>query len=257
MPALSLHRIVHGESGDWIILLHGLFGSGDNLNTLARSLSDRYRVVLADLRNHGRSPRSAQMSLQLMADDVACLQDELGIDSCALLGHSLGGKVAMQLALQRSERVRRLVVADIAPVAYEPHHDAVFAALRGIDLDALQSRQQAGAVLAQHLTDTGLQQFLLKGLYKDGDRYRWRFNLAVLMAQYDALLAAPAGQPFEGPTLFIKGGRSEYIRAEYEAAIRRLFPHFEFRMIAAAGHWLHGEKPAAFNRLVAQFLQES
>ena len=123
-----------------------------------------------------------------------------------------------------------------------------------VDLETLQSRQQADAQLAERLAEPGLRQFLLKGLYRDQQQYRWRFNLPVLRSCYDAVLAAPAGEPFSGPTLFLKGENSDYILPEHETAIRALFPNFEFRMIAGAGHWLHGEKPVAFNRLVKQFL---
>jgi esterase len=255
MQSVPLHHAVLGERGDWVFLLHGLFGSGDNLNTLAKTLVDEYRVVLVDLRNHGRSPRAATLSLAEMAADIAQLQDRLGIASSAVLGHSLGGKVAMQLALSDARRVQKLVVADIAPVVYTAHHQNVFAALESIDLATLQNRQQAEAQLAQTLSDPGLRQFLLKGLYRnEQSQYRWRFNLPVLRASYAAVLAAPQGQPFGGPTLFIKGGQSNYILPEHEAAMRALFPNFQFRMIAGAGHWLHGEKPVAFNRLVQQFL---
>ena len=255
MATLPLHHIIHGDDGDWIMLLHGLFGSGDNLNTLAKSLAEHNRVVLVDLRNHGRSPHSEVMTLALMADDIARLQDHLAIESSVVLGHSLGGKVAMQLALSDAARVSKLIVADIAPVAYAAHHDTVFAALASLDLDTLQSRQQADTELAKTLTETGLRQFLLKGLYRDGEHYRWRFNLSALRERYDAVLAAPQGEPFAGPTLFIKGELSNYIGAEHEVEMRRLFPSFEFRMIAGAGHWLHGEKPTAFNRLVRQFIE--
>jgi esterase len=210
------------------------------------------------LRNHGRSPHTATLSLVEMAADIAQLQDDLGIASSAVLGHSLGGKVAMQLALSDAHRVQKLVVEDIAPVAYSAHHQSVFAALESIDLAVLQSRQQAEAQLTQALDDPGLRQFLLKGLYRKEEggqqQFRWRFNLPILRASYDTVLAAPQGEPFTGPTLFIKGELSNYILPEHEAAMRASFPNFQFRMIAGAGHWLHGEKPVAFNRLVQQFL---
>lgn len=254
MRNVSLHHVVLGEHGDWVFLLHGLFGSGDNLNTLAKTLIDRYRVVLVDLRNHGRSPHVATMSLDEMAADIARLQDELGIASSVVLGHSLGGKVAMQLALSTASRVQKLAVADIAPVAYSAHHQAVFAALEAIDLTALQNRQQADEQLAQTLSDSGLRQFLLKALYRSEKGFRWRFNLPALRECYDSVLIAPQGEPFAGPTLFIKGEQSDYMRPEYETPMRALFPNFEFRMIAGAGHWLHGEKPVAFNGVVQQFL---
>jgi esterase len=255
---VPLNHTVLGESGAWILLIHGLFGSGDNLNTLAKALADRFRVVLVDLRNHGRSPHAPTMDLSEMAADIAQLQDQLGITSSVVLGHSLGGKVAMQLALSDASRVQKLIVADIAPVTYSAHHQSVFAALESVDLAALQNRQQADAQMAQQLGDAGLRQFLLKALYQfkqqEKTQYRWRFNLPVLHQCYPAILAAPTGTPFSGPTLFIKGGQSDYILPEHEAVMRKLFPVFQLSLIADAGHWLHGEKPVEFNRLVELFL---
>ncbi|MDB6060779.1 MAG: acyl-CoA esterase [Verrucomicrobiaceae bacterium] len=189
-----------------------------------------------------------------MAADIVQLQNHLGIASSTVLGHSLGGKVAMQLALSDAARVEKLIVADIAPVAYAAHHQAVFAALESIDLAVLQSRQQADEQMARLLDDAGLRQFLLKALYRDGQQFRWRFNLSGLRACYGTVLASPQGKPFWGPTLFIKGEQSDYIKPEHEQTMRLLFPQFQFKMIAGAGHWLHGEKPVAFNRLVQQFL---
>lgn len=252
MP-LHYHRI--GERGEWVLLLHGLFGLGDNLGALAKFLAAEFRVVQIDLRNHGRSPHSEEMSFAAMAADIEHLQDTLEITRSHLVGHSLGGKVAMQLALNDAARVQRLIVADIAPVAYPPQHTTILSALESIDLTQLRSRQQADVQLAQSITEISVRQFLLKSLYKEGDVFRWRFNLPVLQANYTKLTEALSGKPFDGPTLFIKGELSDYIKSEYEHAMRALFPHFEFKLIAGTGHWLHGEKPEAFNRLVTRFLQ--
>jgi esterase len=252
--ALPLHYTRQGAEGEWVVLLHGLFGSGDNLGALAKLLAADFRVVQVDLRNHGRSPHSSMMNLMAMAADIAALLDDLGIDSCHLLGHSLGGKVAMQLALSQPQRVRRLVIADIAPVAYAPHHQDIFAGLQAIDLAGLQQRGDADGPLSQFVSELQVRQFLLKSLYRDEAGFHWRFNLPVLLASYQELLAAPSGAPFSGPTLFIKGELSDYILAEHETIIRTLFPNFTFKMIAGTGHWLHGEKPVIFNKLVQQFL---
>lgn len=243
------------KSGDWVLLIHGLFGAGDNLAALGKALQDEFRVVLVDLRNHGRSPHCAAMSFAAMAADIALLQDTLGIARSHVVGHSLGGRVAMQLALHHAQRVRRLVVADIAPVAYAPHHTAILAALQAADLAGIASRGEVDAQLAQSIADNGVRQFLLKSLYKEDEVWRWRFNLPALQASYANITAAQSGGPFAGPTLFIKGGLSDYIRPEHEGAMRALFPRFELETIAGAGHWLHGEKPAEFNQLVRQFLQ--
>jgi len=252
--ALPLHHTVLGGQGGWVLLLHGLFGAGDNLGGLGRELAESCRVVLVDLRNHGRSPHSEAMNLPLLAADIAALQDRLGIDRAALVGHSLGGKVAMELALNLPERVDRLVVADIAPVCYPPHHQIILAALAGLELQTLSSRGEADSRLAASIDEPGVRQFLLKSLYRDDSGFHWRFDLAALRDCYSHLSAAPQGLPFAGPTLFIKGERSDYIKPEFEMAMRAAFPHFQFRMIAGAGHWLHAERPVAFNRLVRQFL---
>jgi esterase len=254
--ALPLHCTVLGAEGDWVLLMHGLFGSGDNLGTLGKTLAATHRVALVDLRNHGRSPHRAAMDLPLLAADVAALQDRLGIASCALVGHSLGGKVAMELALNAPERVSALVVADIAPVAYAPQHDAIFAALRAIEPAALDSRRAADAQLAQFVPEEPVRQFLLKSLYRDDAGFHWRFNVPALLARSAQLGAAPGGRPYAGPTLFIKGELSRYIEPEYRAAMRAAFPRHRLETIAGAGHWLHGEKPALFNALVQNFLAD-
>jgi len=254
--ALPLHYATLGGQGDWVLLLHGLFGAGDNLGGLGRELAQDHRVALVDLRNHGRSPHSAPMDLALLAADVAALQDRLGIGRCALVGHSLGGKVAMELALNAPQRVSRAVFGDIAPVRYPPHHQAIFDALGALDLVTLGSRAEADAALARFIDEPAVRQFLLKSLYRDDSGFHWRFNLAALRACYDELGAAPQGRPFDGPVLFIKGELSPYIEPQHAAAIRAAFPQFRFKMIAGAGHWLHAERPAAFNRLVREFLDE-
>lgn len=254
-PVALSYRVL-GEHGDWVLLLHGLFGAGDNLGTLAKALAHEFRVVQVDLRNHGRSPHTASMSFESMAADIALLQDTLGIASSHLVGHSLGGRVVMQLALHQAARVKRLVVADIAPVAYAPHHVQILNALKALDLDGIANRGVVDAQLASEVPETGTRQFLLKSLFKDGDHWRWRFNLPVLEASYPAITTAQSGTPFQGPALFIKGGASDYIVPEYADAIRALFPHFELATIAGAGHWLHGEKPEEFNRLVQEFFRK-
>lgn len=256
---LALHHSIVGEGAEWVLLLHGLFGSGDNLGGLARALaaSGDYRAVLVDLRNHGRSPQVPEATLDTMAEDIATLQDRLGIDRCSVVGHSLGGKVAMQFALNAPLRVGALVIADVAPVAYTPHHQDTFTALASVDLAALQSRQQAERQLATLIPESSVRLFLLKSLYRDrdeGDRWRWRFNLPALQASYPAMIAALHGGPFDGPTLFIKGGLSDYILPEHEPSMRALFPHYRLETIEGTGHWLHGEKPEQFNALVFEFL---
>ncbi len=248
----SGHRLA-GQSP--VVLIHGLFGSYENLGVIARSLSEQYQVINIDVRNHGRSPHSDQMSYELMADDLAETLDALAIDHAILLGHSMGGKLAMAFALKYPLRVDKLLLADIAPVAYPARHNSIFAGLNAVALDSLTSRQQADSQLAQYISEAGVRQFLLKSLQKDNDTFSWRFNLAALQANYQALIGGPPGSGhYDGPVLFIKGGASDYILPEHKTRIMQLFPQAQAKIIQGTGHWLHAEKPAAFTKLVKDFL---
>ena len=250
---VDLNFSVSGSENTPVILLHGLFGMGDNLLSLAKVLEKNYTVYRVDLRNHGRSGFDKTMSLPEMASDVATWMDQQGIEQADFLGHSLGGKVAMQLALTSPERVNKLVVADIAPVEYPPHHSDVLEGLQQVKLSELSSRRDADQVLSQFIEEPGVRQFLLKSLYKDEQGFHWRFNLDVIVSEYDHLRQGVSGEPFANPVLFIKGEHSKYIRAENQPVIKKLFPNFGFKVIQNTGHWLHAEKPAVFNRLVERF----
>lgn len=256
---MQLYSNISGQQqGPAVILLHGLFGMGSNLSMIARALVDQYCVHSLDLRNHGRSPAASEMSFCDMAGDVIDYMDAQGIDRCHLLGHSLGGKVAMQVALLAPERVSRLIVADIAPVSYQGNHDDVFAGLNAVDLPLLKRRSDAEQVLAAHITDSGVRQFIIKSLYRDNNQqFQWRLNVQGIQDCYEQLrqsLVAPPGQQFSGPVLFIKGELSRYIMPEHRDAIVALFPNADLKMIQKTGHWLHAEKTVAFNRLVVNFL---
>jgi esterase len=238
-----------------LVLIHGLFGSYENLGVIARSLSEQYQVINIDVRNHGQSGHSDQMSYALMVQDLAQTLDELHIASAALLGHSMGGKLAMAFALQYPQRVSKLIVADIAPVAYAPRHNAIFTGLVAIDLATLTSRTEADKQLSAYIAEPGVRQFLLKSLVKSDQRFHWRFNLQALKQHYNALIGAPQIDGcYNGPTLFIKGGNSDYILPEHKAGIMQLFPQAQAKIIQGTGHWLHAEKPAAFTKLVQDFL---
>lgn len=252
---MQLNYLESGQGEQAVFLLHGLFGSASNLTQLANALAPRYRVFRLDLRNHGESFHFDSMSLMEMADDIRRLMTHLTISRAAFVGHSLGGKVAMQLALRWPDLVTQLVVADIAPVAYKPHHNATLAALCSIDLRALKSRADAEAQLAAAEEEVGVRQFLLKNLARnDQGGWRWKLNLAAIDRCYDDLRQAPEGDAFNGPTLFIKGENSAYIQSSHGAAMLRQFPGHELSVISGTGHWLHAEKPAAFNTLVSEFL---
>lgn len=242
--------------GEPIILLHGLFGSASNLGVVARALAGNYTVYAVDLRNHGKSPHDATMSYPIMAADVLQLMDEQSLTSAHLLGHSMGGKTAMQIALNYPQRVGKLVVADIAPVSYEHAHTNVIRGLTAVAEASIQSRQQAEEILAQFEDDADVRSFLLKSLTRTPQgNYVWQLNLEGIKANYDAVAEGISGTPFMGPALFIKGGNSDYLLPEYKDAVMALFPNAQLKVVANAGHWPHAEQPQLFNKLVLQFLE--
>lgn len=242
-------------SGDAVILLHGLFGALDNLGALARHLSQSYQVISVDLANHGKSKHYQQISYASMAGDVIALLDALALDSVTLMGHSMGGKVAMEMALRQPRRVSCLIVADIAPVAYDNRHSQVFDALNSVELSTLQNRKQAQQTIEQAGIDPGTSQFLLKNLVKSESGYSWRCNVAGLEQAYPQIIAGlPTDGQYHGATLFIKGERSDYILPQHRSAIIEYFPAAKAKIIQGAGHWLHAEKPAAFNKIVMSFI---
>jgi len=253
----QLHSVVSG-TGTPVLLLHGLFGMGSNLGGIARALASRYEVHQLDLPNHGRSAWIPQMDIASLAWAVAHYCDERGIGKSALVGHSLGGKVAMQYALTSPERVSALVVADIAPVAYAPTHDAVFAAIAAVTAAPPANRREAAQLLRANLKQEDVVQFLLLSLHRGASgSYEWRFNAAGLRAQYAEVLAALDPGRYEGPVLFIYGAESVYVREEGIAAARERFPRAVFEALAGTGHWLHVEKPEEFNASVRAFLDSA
>lgn len=245
--------------GEPIVLLHGLFGSLENLGVIARQLEGEYQVISIDLPDHGKSPFSEAFSFDQYAENVAETLHSINASSVNMLGHSLGGKVAMQLALTKPSLVKRLMVADIAPVRYSPRHQNVFNGLQNVDLQQINSRQEADTLMAEHITESGVRQFLLKSLYKtEEDSFAWRFNLEMLIRDYDLLSdAIVADTQYRARTLFIKGGNSDYITREHQSAIGSLFPHAEAKIINGTGHWLHAEKPNVFAGIVSRFLEDS
>lgn len=251
---MRLNYQLNGQ-GPLVVLIHGLFGSFENLGVIARALQDEFQVLNIDVRNHGRSPQSNDMSYPLLAADLAETLDSLALKPFALLGHSMGGKIAMQYALQNTIKPERLILADIAPVGYPPRHNSIFAGLNSLDLTTLSSRAEADQLLAAFIKEAGVRQFLLKSLDKTETGFRWRFNLDALSTHYQALIGAPVAEGvFDGSTLFIKGGNSDYILAEHRPTILAHFPAAQAKVIEGTGHWLHAEKPAAFNKIVRDFL---
>jgi esterase len=255
---MRLHSQVIGHGPD-LIVLHGLFGSKQNWNPTARRLSGNFRVHTVDLRNHGSSPHHDEVNCPIMAADVLGFMDHAGLARAHVLGHSLGGKVAMQLALLHQERIEKLVVADIAPRAYESVHDEVFTALREMDLSRIRTRIEADESLASSVPQHATRRFLLTNLVsrKEGG-FRWRINLDALHAQRSQLTAAVTGSvPFDGPSLFLRGALSDYVLDSDCTEIRRMFSQAQIRTVEGAGHWLHVDAPDAFHAHVVHFLQSS
>lgn len=242
-------------TGQPLVLIHGLFGASENLLGIARAFTDR-PVCLVDLRNHGRSFHADTMSFTAMAADIIALLDAKGWSSVDVLGHSLGGKVGLQLAQSYPQRVRRLIVADIAPVLYQPHHQLILQALDAVDPQQVKSRSEAEQILREYLDDAGVRGFLLMNLTRaEQGGYQWRCNIDAFKACYDSIRRPPEFvQAFNGATLYIRGGVSDYVLAEHEAEIRRYTPVVTIATLEGCGHWLHAEKPAEFNALARDFL---
>jgi len=246
------------EIGPPLLIAHGLFGSARNFNTLGRKLAAGRRVVMVDMPNHGESPWTDEVSYPAMAEALAEAIERLCGGRAVALGHSMGGKAAMALALARPDLLAGLIVADIAPVAYA-HADAharLVRGMRGIDLSGVTRRSEADAPLAAIVDDPSLRTFLLTNLAIEGGAARWRLNLEAL----DAGMARLTGWPmivgrFDGPSFFIHGGNSTYMGAEHADAVRALFPAVEIESIPGAGHWLHAERPAAFLAAVGRWLE--
>jgi len=240
------------------VFLHGLFGQGRNFATIARGLVPEARSLLVDLPNHGRSGWTEDVDLVDMADDVAATVRERARTPVALVGHSLGGKVAMLLALRRPELVERLVVVDISPVPSRSvgQFEHLLGALATIHLDTLDSRGDADAQLAELIPDGAVRAFLLQNLYRDGDRWAWRANLTLLRASLDVVGGFPdtGDQRYDGPVVWVRGERSDYVGDADDAAMRALFPRTVSVTVKGAGHWVHSEQPAAFGQVLRRFL---
>lgn len=256
---MQLAYETQGE-GPPLLILHGLFGSSRNWTAVARLLADSYRVHLVDLRNHGKSPHADTMTYEEMADDVRGFMLEHGLSGAAVVGHSMGGKTAMTLALRHPEMVGHLVVVDIAPVAYRPHHAELIAAMQATDLSGLQRRAEADVRLAQRIADAGVRAFLGLSLMPADGGFGWQFNLPALAANLGVLSGFPEFEPeeiFPGPALFVIGDLSNYVQPTHHEAIRRLFPRSEIAVIEGAGHWVHAEKRDAFVARLRGFLAKA
>jgi pimeloyl-ACP methyl ester carboxylesterase len=256
-PSLP-HTTSYGEQGSRLVFLHGLFGQGRNWTQVGKALSDRHRVLLVDLPHHGRSGWEDRFDYLRVADQVARLLD--ADDPVALVGHSLGGKVAMVLALRQPELVARLVVVDVSPVGYDhlSQFEGYVAAMRALDLGSLEQRADAEVGLSEAVPDPTVRAFLLQNLRRDGDGWRWQMNLDVLGSDLPVIGGWPEdqldGATYDGPVLWVAGAESDYVRPEYAPAMDRWFPRNRLVTIKGAGHWAHSEQPDVFLEVVRRFV---
>ena len=250
---MKLHHRELG-AGQPMIILHGLFGFSDNWQTHAKKFADYYRVILVDLRNHGHSDWSDEFSYELMVNDLKELCDDLGLKNILLIGHSMGGKVAMLFAQKHKELLDKLVVVDIGVKAYPMHHQHILAGMHGINLETIKVRSEAEAILKQYIDSDGVRQFLLKNLYwKEKGQLAWRMNLSVLEREMENILSLLPEKEVMLPTLFIRGDLSNYILDEDIPQLENQFPDSEIVTLKNAGHWVHAEAPEEFVDVVLGF----
>ncbi len=242
-------------SGPPLVILHGLFGSLDNWFSIAKELVEHYTLYLVDQRNHGDSPHSNEWNYGVMVEDLLELLDAEGLDSVFLMGHSMGGKTVMNFAVRYPERVRKLIVGDIAPRYYPIHHQVILEGLNALDLSQLQSRKEADDFLASYIPELGIRQFLLKSLGRDTNGFAWKVNLSVITQHIEEVgKALDEGTVFEGPTLFLGGANSSYIQEKDLPDMKHHFPNCTWISITNAGHWLHAEQPQAVVAEMRKFL---
>lgn len=244
--------------GQPLIILHGLFGQSDNWNTLAKQFAEQYfEVYTVDLRNHGLSAHTDEWNYQVMSDDILELINDTNLQNVILMGHSMGGKVAMQFAVNHPQLLDKLIIVDIAPKYYPPHNLDVLKALNAVDFHSVKNRKEVENVLSKYIMDMGTKQFLLKNIYwKNTGELDWRFNLKVITEQINKVgEATPNDMACYTPTLFIRGEKSIYILDEDLNLIQHIFPNSKLETISNAGHWVHAEKPKEFFERVTNFVR--
>ena len=241
-----------------VIILHGIFGTSDNWQTFGKRLSENYQVYLVDLRNHGNSPHGETFDYPSMADDLHEFIEQHALVEPVILGHSMGGKVAMFYATQHPEELSKLIVVDIAPRAYPVHHQAVLEALGAVVIDEITGRDEAEAQMKPHVAERGVRQFLMKNLKRtDQDSFEWKVNLPVIRDNIENVgVAVNDSTSVEKPVLFIRGNQSDYIQDDDEPLIKKIFPQAQVETIKGAGHWVHAEQPDVLYEVVKDFLRK-
>jgi len=255
---MRLHYEVQGD-GRPLVILHGFLGSSENWRAMRKLFATTYKVFSVDQRNHGSSPHSSTMNYSVMTEDLREFLAEQGLSEVFLLGHSMGGKVAMQFASASPAAIEKLVIVDIAPKAYPPAQRLLLQAMQNLELRGLKTYGEAEAALGATISDAALRKFVVKNLTRDRNgEFHWRIGLDSLAANYDQLIQAPAmSNSFDKPTCFIRGGLSRFIDNEDFAAIRKYFPRAELHTVPNAGHWVHIDAPEEFHRIVDEYLRRS
>ena len=252
--ALELAYKEIGE-GKPLIILHGLFGSLDNWMTFARNLSEHRKVFLVDQRNHGRSPHSEEFNYNVMADDLRHFIEQHKLDHPEIIGHSMGGKTAMSMAVRYPEFFSKLVVIDIAPKAYPVHHEKIIEGLKSLDLNSISSRDEADKALSKYTKEPDVRLFLLKNLKRTSDGFEWKLNLKAIEENLDKIgEGIEKKNATEKEVLFIKGEKSNHILRKDMIGSISIFPNSKIETIKGAGHWIHAEKPDELLKVIAQFL---
>ena len=247
----------YGNAGSDLIIIHGLFGMSDNWNTLGRKFSKHFKVHLIDLRNHGRSPHSTEFNYDVMCEDLIEYIEDYNIKKPIVIGHSLGGKVAMKLAFTHTEILEKLLVVDISPRRYNTDfHENLLKTLYRLPLEDFSRREDIEDILAETFENRGMRLFLMKNLYRNEDKkFAWRFNIDVLLEKVSNIQEAEfINSKCDVPTLFIRGGESNYVTSEDEIIIKKYFSNFNISTIEGVGHWLHAEKPDLFYDEVIKFI---
>lgn len=253
---MKLNYKTFGE-GKPLIILHGVFGSLDNWLTVGKSLAEKFRVYLLDLRNHGDSFHDSEFTYEAMSKDLVNFIKENKIDNPVIIGHSMGGKVAMKFAVNNPDLFEKLIVVDISPRAYPPHHQKILSGLESIDLKTLKSRKEADDKLSEYIPELGVRQFLLKNLAREDGSFKWKINLPIISKKIENV-----GEGLEDklvsdkPTLFIRGEKSDYIKNSDNLSIIAIFPNSEIKTVKNAGHWVHAENPDAVIELVIDFIRD-
>lgn len=249
---LNFRKLGEGQP---LLVLHGLFGSSDNWQTLAKKWAKKYQVYLIDQRNHGHSPHSEEMNYDVMSEDLAELIASENLRDIVLMGHSMGGKTALTFAQSHGFLIEKLIIVDMGLKAYPPHHDTIFKGLFHVNAPQVSSRGEAESKLREFVQDDSTVQFLLKNLYwEEQGKLNWRFNLPVLHENIESILSGLSDQPIDSHTLMIVGGKSGYVPASDFDSIHAQIPHLKMEVIPQAGHWIHAEAPQEFSRIVEAFI---